>query len=424
MERIVRDELVEHLENNNLFQPEQHGFRKGKSCTTQLLECMEDWTDAVDNKKELDIIYLDFKAAFDKVPHLRLLNKIWHMGIRGKIYNWLKNFLQNRTQRVMINGKFSSWQRVTSGVPQGSVLGPILFIIFINDLPQGLSCSSKLFADDTKLYMEINPEGDENCLQDNIFSACDWANKWEMTFNSTKCKTLCIGKKDPGDFYVKNNDGTISKIERITNQKDLGVIFDQDLSFQQHISAKVNLANRNLGIIRKKFTYMNKMMFLQLYKSLVRPHLEYASVIWTPKFKKDRIAIENVQRRATKIVRPISHLSYPERLKILGLPSLEYRRERSDLIQTYKLLQAIDITSKPILKKMEDRGTRGHCYKLYKTRFKSNVKRNCFSNRIVDSWNKLPNDIVTSPTVNTFKSRLNKQWKVASKFYPKCYQQI
>ena len=190
--------------------------------------------------------------------------------------------------------------------------------------------------------MEINTEGDENCLQDNIFSACDWANKWEMTFNSTKCKTLHIGKKDPGDFYVKNNDGNISKIERITNQKDLGVIFDQDLSFQQHISAKVNLANRNLGIIRKNFTYMNNMMFLQLYKSLVRPHLEYASVIWTPKFKKDRIAIENVQRRATKIVQPISHLSYPERLKILGLPSLEYRRERSDLIQTYKLLQAID----------------------------------------------------------------------------------
>ena len=178
------------------------------------------------------------------------------MGIRGKIYNSLKDFFLKRPYTESSdNGKFSSWQRVTSGVPQGSILGLILLLIFINDLPHDLGCPIKLFADDTNMYMEIKTKEDHNQLQ-NIFKACDWANKWETMFNTFKCKTLHIGKSVPDNNFVKNMDGVLSKIDKVTNQKDLGIIFDQELNFQQHINAKINLANRNLWIIKKPNFYL------------------------------------------------------------------------------------------------------------------------------------------------------------------------
>ena len=155
MERIIRDALVEHMNNNNLFSEEQHGFIKGKSCVTQLLEFMEDITKAIDQGDEVDIIYLDFSKAFDKVPYRRLLTKLKSYGIRGKVLCWIKDFLNNRKQRVIVNGSFSEWKDITSRIPQGSVFGPILFLIFINVLPNVIKCLIKLFADDAKLYQII-----------------------------------------------------------------------------------------------------------------------------------------------------------------------------------------------------------------------------------------------------------------------------
>ena len=191
--------IMEHLEGNNLLHINQHGFRKGRSCTTELLECIEDFTNSLDDRRETDIIYLDFKSVFDRVPHQRLLTKIWHTSIRGNIYKWLDDFLQNRTQRFSVNGSLSTWRLVTSGVPQGSVLGPLLFLIYINDLPETINCPIKLFADDTKLYLEVKDAVHENKLHDNIFSACAWFKQWEMSFNSKKCKILHIGSGESSE---------------------------------------------------------------------------------------------------------------------------------------------------------------------------------------------------------------------------------
>lgn len=421
MEKIIRNAVVQHLESNELLSKYQHGFRKGRSCVTQLLECIDEWSEAVDNNHEIDIIYLDFKAAFDKVPHKRLLKKVWNIGIQGKLFVWIKDFLENRFQRVLINGSSSTWKRVTSGVPQGSVLGPVLFLIFINDLPDAMDCALKLFADDTKIYNVIKSHEDEEKLQGDIFNACDWASKWQMIFNIKKCKTMHIGNNEASEYFMKDNDKKVHKITQVEQEKDLGVIFDPKLDFSKHVHTKVNLANRNLGLINKNFTFMDKDMFLKLYKALVRPHLEYATVIWSPRYKKESIAVENVQRRATRILRSLKGSSYSERLVQLGLPTLEYRRTRSDVIEVYKIINHLEIVSEDLLNIRQERVTRGHKHKLYKKRVLRQRTSHTFSHRVVDVWNALPPNVVEAPSLNSFKARLNRHWVGHNKFNAKCY---
>ena len=423
MEKILRDAIVEHMMENNLFSTMQHGFMKGRSCVTQLLEFLEDITQAIDDGNDVDVIYLDFCKAFDKVPHKRLLKKMYGYGIRGKIHSWVKEFLSEREQRVTVNGSQSSWKHITSGIPQGSVLGPVLFLVFINDLPEAIEVLMKLFADDAKIYAVVS-NNRENLVQTSLNRAVNWARIWRMFFNTSKCHHLHVGKHDTGIRYTMTANNQEIELEKVESEKDLGVIIDQNLTFRAHITSKVNIANKNLGIIFRTFTYIDQEMFLNLYKSIVRPHLEYATPVWSPFYKKDKIIIENVQRRATKLVSSCKDLSYPERLRTLGLPTLEYRRERADLIQVYKILHDIDSVDKgKLFTTAQYRATRGHSYKLHKERSRLNLRAGTFSNRVINAWNKLPENVVNAPSLNAFKSSLNRHWHGHPyKFEAACYQ--
>ena len=249
MERIIRDALVNHMTTNKLFCEEQHGFIKGKSCATQLLEYIEDLIAALDQEYEVDVINLYFCKAFDKVPYKRLLAKIDCYGIKGNVLGWIKEFLSERRQRVEVNGAHSECRDITSGIPQGSVLGPILFLIFINDLPKVIKCLIKLFADDAKLYQIIKSNQDSVDLQVNVGRSREWAIIWKMLFNTKKCKHLHIGSSnDPCDFFMPSDLGAVP-IEKVEEEKDMGVIIDRKLNFRQHVAKKVSIANRNLGII-------------------------------------------------------------------------------------------------------------------------------------------------------------------------------
>ena len=281
MERLIRNQLVAYMENNNLFTKHQHGFRQGYSCVTQLIEVIDEWTKQLDNHNNIDVIYLDFQKAFDKVPHARLMKKLQGYGIRGKLYNWIENFLKERKQKVVLNGSESKWQQVTSGIPQGSVLGPILFLIYINDLPDVVENTVKLFADDTKLYSTVNNDEDIESLQKDIDSLSRWSKTWLLAFNKSKCKHLHLGASSEPSFRMEDEDISSSNTE-----KDLGIHIDSKLKFQTHISTQVKKANQKLGLIKRSFSYMDKEMFLTLYKSLVRPHLEYGNNIWSVIYKK------------------------------------------------------------------------------------------------------------------------------------------
>ncbi|CAM5102996.1 unnamed protein product [Eretmochelys imbricata] len=300
---------------------------KGRSCLINQLEFFEGVNKHVDKGDPGDIVYLDFQKAFDQVPHQRLLCKLSCHGIRGKILSWIENWLKDREQRVGINGKVSEWRGVTNGVPQGSVLGHILFNLFINDLEKGVNSEVSKFADDTKLLKEVKTKADCEELQKDLTKLNDWGTKWQMKFNVDKYKVMHIGKNNPN--YTYNMMG--ANLATTNQEKDLGVIMNSSLKMSTQCAAAVKKANAMLGIIKKGIENKTENILLPLYKSMVCPHLEYCVQMWSPHLKKDILALEKVQKRETKMFRGLEWVLYEGRLKRLGLFSLEKRRLMGDI---------------------------------------------------------------------------------------------
>ena len=408
LESFVRDAIQDHMEKLHLYSPCQHGFRKGKSCITQLLNVMNDFAHFTDNNIPFDTIYLDFQKAFDTVPHERLLMKLQAYGVTGELFEWVKSFLKERLQYVKVGGMKSSTCSVSSGIPQGSILGPILFLIFINDLPDCLKSVCHIFADDTKVY---NSSNNDIILQNDIDELHKWSLKWQLHFNSSKCKCIHFGNGNPQNQYFFHNDHDSILIEKATEEKDLGVIFESNLKFDKHINSAVNKANQILGIIKRNFTFMDETIFLKLYKALVRPHLEYGQSVWYPHLKRQTQLIENVQRRATKLLKNIKNLSYKERLIHLNLPSLKYRRIRGDLIYVYNIFKNESNCPENILLTLapKSHNTRGHPLKLFKKNVKNDSGKFSFSQRVTENWNNLSINTVKANNINKFKNLLDEE---------------
>ena len=416
LESIIRDKIVEHLKRNNLLNDAQHGFREGRSCLTNLLETLEQWTEILDEGDCIDVAYLDFRKAFDLVSHEHLIYKLTKYGIKGKILNWIKDYLSNRKQRVVIRGTPSSWRDVTSGVPQGSVLGPILFLIFINDLPTELLSKLSLFANDSKLFSRIivNRKNSSNSgtegggrLQGDLDRVVEWAKKWKMEFNVDKCKIMHLGYNNPRGEYSMGD----RKLEVTEGERDLGVLIDRELEFGKHIKAIVGKANSILGLIRVSFACMNKTMFLNLYPALVRPLLEYCVQVWSPYKKKHIKLLEGVQRRATKLVPQISEMTYEERLKALGLTKLVDRRVRGDMIETYKIISGKENVKSENFFQMASFGGRSHPMKIYRGFSRLNVRKYWFTQRVIPKWNQLTSGKVGANKTSSFKARYDKNEK-------------
>ena len=411
LERNIRETIVNHLNSHNLLSDCQFGFRKNRNTILQLLTVLEDWTDYIDNDSQIDTIYLDFRKAFDSVPHKRLIHKVKAYGITGSLLQWLENFLQNRRQRVVLNGNFSQWQDVLSGIPQGSILGPILFIIFVNDIPDAVGNICKLFADDCKLYKSIKTVTDQEELQKDLDSLCDWSKDWLLNFNIQKCKTVSYGKvKYNYEYQMTDKTGVNHKLKNENGEKDLGIEFRSNLNFDEHISRTVNKVNKIIGLVRRKFSYIDKSLFLTLYKSIIRSHIDYGNLIYFPTTKKNKQILENAQRRATRLVPELRGLTYEDRLRELNLTTLEYRRNRYDLIQTFRIIKNFDDVDLSRFFRFSSNDLRGHSLKLEKPKAKKSTRLNAFAHRVITPWNDLPADIVNSNTVDTFKRKLDKHW--------------
>ena len=415
LESFIRDVIVAHFTDNDLYAKCQHGFRKKRSCVTQLLEVIDNLTELLDKGEPIDIVYLDFRKAFDSVPHERLLTKLKAYGVTGNVLNWIMNFLKGRSQLVRVGEERSKKSEVLSGIPQGSILGPILFTVFINDLPDMIQTTCKIFADDTKIYDKAT---NSTKIQQDINKLQVWSDEWNLYFNVAKCKVMHIGKNNAHFEYTMIMNEERQKINVCDEEKDLGVTFDKNLSFDPHIQRVVNKGNQMMGLIRRTFTYLEKETFTKLYKAFVRPHIEYANVIWSPHLKRQSKMIENVQRRATKILRECKNLSYEERLHYLQLHSLKGRRIRGDLIQFFKIFHNYDdVNVHALFKFSEIDYTRNKEGKIFIRHCYTNKRKFSFAFRIANYWNALPTNTKYAPDVNNFKKLLDEDPKLKDLFY-------
>ena len=381
----------------------QHGFMKGKSTLTQLMTALTNINKIFDQKSPTDVIYFDLSKAFDTVPHDLLLHKLQTFGIHGRLLSWIESYLTNRLQRVTCDGGTSEWLPVSSGVPQGSILGPLLFLLYRNDLPSVLSPETMcaIFADDTKIYREILTPADNRALQEDINALVAWGKTWDLNFNQKKCVSLNISYSPTQVPHIYNMNNTA--LSALNTMNDLGVLVTNNLRWTQHIDKIISKANQRLFLTIRTLGYDAPQKAKRLtYISMVRSILEYNSPIWTPQDKENLRNLERCQRQATNFIvsnvyRTLpNYKDYKTRLLECNLLPLSFRREITDLIlfcRSYNHDLAYNIRdyvafNTPGQGRSTRQQTSSDTLKLPKT--KTTQAAHFYPTRIARLWNSLP----------------------------------
>lgn len=407
LEHIVVSNMMAHFDTHQILCEQQHGFRPKRSCETQLVGLTQELHEHLEAKGQVDMIVLDFSKAFDKVPHRRLLKKLWNYGIRGKTHKWINMFLTDRNQRVVVDGEASEWIHVESGVPQGTVLGPILFLAFINDLPTYVNSSVRLFADDCVLYRAIEDNTDCTILQEDLKKLEAWEDKWLMSFNASKCSAMSVTrkKKKIEHPYTLHNQ-TLETVKRATY---LGVELTPDLSWKAHINSICTKANNTLSFIRRNVKIDNRKVRETAYKGLVRPKLEYYSPIWNPHQDTHIRNIEMVQRRAARFTlgRYSYKLSVTEMLKELEWETLAHRRMVASLILLQKIRLGLVAATLPPFYIQPPKPSIRHPHRYLPIGTRTVAYQYSFFPLTMISWNSLPTSIATLESIDAFKDALD-----------------
>jgi hypothetical protein len=409
LEHIICSHLRDHMDTHGILSQFQHGFRARHSCETQLLVTLTDLFNSRDKGLQVDCAILDFSKAFDKVPHKRLISKLRLYGIDDPIQRWIQAFLTGRTQCVRVDGQFSEKSDVTSGVPQGTVLGPLLFLIFINDLPTVIDphTTCRLFADDCLIYRNIHSLSDQVQLQKDLDSLQEWSITWGMHFNPKKCNIMTISRSKLLTKFYQLGDSILDHVDMCAY---LGVNISNTMSWSGHISTVAKKANSRLGFLKRNLRNCPQKLKRMAYVSLVRSQMEYGCAIWDPHLAKDKNALEQVQRKAARwITASYSYrISVTNLLKDLGLDDLQNRRRNAKLVLMYKIvhdLVAVSVSDIGLVR-ADPRTRAAHHHKFKHLSSKTTEHQHSFVCSIINEWNSLPASMAEAGTVDSFKCQL------------------
>ena len=412
MEKIVFDILFPIV--RDIIAPEQHGFFKKRSVESNLITFTDSIQKSMDSRAQIDVLYTDFSKAFDKINHNILLDKIWALGIRGDLFRWISSYIRNRSQAVVIDGHQSRFSYIHSGVPQGSHLGPLLFLLYINDITTYVHHSDILiYADDTKIFREINTLDDCALLQEDIDRVSQYCKHNCIFINASKCHVMTFSRKSSNISHVYLLNG--NQLNSVTSIRDLGVMLDSKMIFADHIDYAITKANKLLGFILRVSTVFKSTDTLKLlFNCYVRSHLEFASVIWNPQYATYISRLEAVQRKFVKRLNYMSYVqpsSYAESLRTHNILSLQDRRSLIDLTFLHKILNnsvdSISIVEK-IKLSVPSRQTRSHRF-FHLPLVKTNSARNSFLYRACHSYNIKFSDVdVFATSIGAFKSAIVK----------------
>lgn len=404
LETLVKKRILGHALACNLISPTQHGFLAKKSTLTNTLTCLNKWFKALEHGEIVHSVFLDFAKVFDTVSHTKLLHKLGAYGVRGDVLAWVKAFLSNRSQRVRVGSTFSNSVRVTSGVPQGTVLGPLLFLLYINDLHESIETDCSFFADDAKLYTVCKKTvGTVKTLARSLESVNKWAKTWQLSLSVPKCTVFCFGRAQVVPVY-KIGDNSLETQSDVT---DLGVLLSKTGKASNHCLKVSKKGLQMVSMIYRMFRCRNRQFLVDMFRIYVLPTVAYNSSVWSPYLLQDIRRVERVLRTFTRRIPGMHTLSYKARLSALNMCSLEETRIRTDLILTYRILNhLIAVDRADFFSFATETRTRGHSQKLYIPRCKLDPSKHFFSNRIPKIWNDLPEQVVTSPSLTLFKKRL------------------
>jgi hypothetical protein len=408
MEKLISKKIINFLDTNNLLSSAQSGFRSSRSTLSQLLLAQAQLVDCINKRTCVDSVYTDMSKAFDSLSHKKLIVKLRAYGINSFVCQWIQAFLSNRRQRVVVNSGMSDWLQCTSGVPQGSVLGSLLFNIYINDLPDCVHHSNiYLYADDAKMFKSINCRLDCLLFQQDIDSISAWCTLWQLKLNILKCLYIRYGLVNRPTF-----DYSISGIllKKVMSTKDLGVVFDSKLSFSEQCNDVVNKGFMRANMLLKCFQSRDRRLQINLFNTFVRPILEFNSPVWSPHLIKDVTAIERVQKYFTKNLKGLKNKTYNQRLIILNQPTLQSRRIRADMIYLFKILHGlVDMNLKrlfPVNTSAYSFNLRGHAFMLYAPKPRTDLLKFSYVYRAIKCWNSLPTYVCDTDSLSVFKNRL------------------
>ena len=414
LERLGLKHLFNHFRDNYTLSPLQSEFIPNDSTTNQLIFLYDTFCSALDSGREIHTLLCDISKAFDRVWHKGLIAKLAANGIHVDLLSWLTSYLSNRQQRVVLPGATSQWRNVKAGVPQGSILGPLLFLLYINDIVKDIQTNIRLFADDTSLFIIVyNPHRASELLNADLSKIEDWACKWLVNFNPEKTKSMVISRKinkphHPLIVFKKQ------PINQVDTHKHLGLIFASDGSWHNHIEYIMSKAWQRINVMRKLKYQLDRRSLEIIYLSFIRPILEYGDVVWCNITQRDKDELDKIQNEAARIATGATKLiSIAKLYEEVGWESLETRRLNRCLTNFYKLYHGLSPSylSSLIPVPLENPFRLRNADDVRTIRCRTNLYHESFLPSSIRHWNNLENTIRNAPSTSCFKRRLKPQFK-------------